>query len=114
MGAKDIIASLGPEIQNPSAFVTRRCKEVSRSEPRRGDGGHRAAPMVTVFYDGISVQISWPSPEAACQQLVSRGILDDRSADFLLKLPERAAWDIVNRIGPDVRNPSAFVTRECK
>mmetsp|Transcript_87853 Transcript_87853/g.137568 ORF Transcript_87853/g.137568 Transcript_87853/m.137568 type:complete len:366 (-) Transcript_87853:52-1149(-) len=111
--AKDIISSLGPDVRNPSAFVTRRCKELLKNG---GELAYSPVPVsvVTVFHDGVGHPIEWRSRESALDQLMSRGILDERSADFLTKLSENAAWDIVSRLGPDVRNPSAFVTREAK
>lgn len=115
--AKDIVSSLGPDVRNPSAFVTRRCKETSV-----GRGGASslapapAATSLTVYnvHTGTNIVIDWHTRSSALEQLVSHGILDENSADFLFKIPEDATWDIVSRLGPDVRNPSGFVTREAK
>merc|ERR1712232_259373 len=103
--AKDIVSALGPDVRNPSAFVTRRCKESLKTG---GEIPYIPVSVVTVFHEGIGHPIEWRSREAALDQMFSLGILDERSADFLTKLSENAAWDIVSRLGPEVRNPSAF------
>merc|ERR1719382_1121802 len=46
--------------------------------------------------------------------LVKQGVLDKSSADMLMQVPEQRAQDILNRLGPDVRTPSAWVTRQIK
>mmetsp|Transcript_109029 Transcript_109029/g.339799 ORF Transcript_109029/g.339799 Transcript_109029/m.339799 type:complete len:150 (-) Transcript_109029:90-539(-) len=125
---KDILSSLGPEVRNPSAFVTRKAKAVLQSEsPARFgessayDGGSRGMHSydedprsVSIYFSGSRTSVAWHSQQQALDELVSRGILDQRSSDFLAKLPERAARDIVASLGPDVRNPSAFVTKEAR
>lgn len=160
--AKDIVSSLGPEVRNPSAFVTRRLKELravakdvfwepipeQHSHGFQGsacpagpaaffgrNGGDNmfgtwqsAPPMmehssdrsmhpgqtITVYHNGVPVTVMWQSQAQALQELLSRGVLDQRSADFLAKIPEASAWEILAALGPDVRNPSAFVTREAR
>jgi hypothetical protein len=117
--AKEIVSALGPDVRNPSAFVTRRCAEMSGGGKGGkghggGHGGGHGCPTVPVFFQGQSIHIPWPNRDVALRELRSYGVLDDGSADFLGKLSEAAAWDIVSRLGPDVRNPSAFVTKECK
>lgn len=109
--AKDIVASLGPDVRNPSAFVTSRMKEL------RGGAVQHVEPMLpklTVHINGAPSVLEWRSREQVLEQLIVAGVLDQQSADFLTKVPEKAAWDILSALGPDVRNPSAFVTREAR
>merc|ERR1719210_268762 len=44
--------------------------------------------------------------------LLQKGILDERSVDFLKKAPSSLAAKVLLSLGPEVRNPSAFVTRK--
>jgi len=127
--ARDIVSSLGPEVRNPSAFVTRKVKAALQSEasPRLAEqasmanfrGAHEAPAdeepyAVTIYHNGARLAVPWHSQLQALEELVAQKILDQRSADFLAKLPEQTARDIVASIGPDVRNPSAFVTKEAR
>jgi len=130
--AKEIVSALGPEVRNPSAFVTRKVKAALHSDaplrfaeqlgaPAGGTprGSHTAAAteepqMLTVYHNGTRLALTWHFQQQALEELVARGVLDQRSADFLAKLPERTARDIVASLGPDVRNPSAFVTKEAR
>jgi hypothetical protein len=113
--AKEIVSSLGPEVRNPSAFVTKRARELLQGEaPASAQPPRPPAISVTVYHNGVPVKIPWHSQTQALDTLVDQGILDQRSADFLQKLPETAAWEILANVGPEVRNPSAFVTREAK
>merc|ERR1712054_430882 len=69
---------------------------------------------IEVHANGKTIPISWISKEQAVSELVQHGILDDGSADFLMKASDSQVKDIMSSLGPDVRNPSAFVTRRCK
>lgn len=120
--AKEIVSALGPEVRNPSAFVTRKVKAALQSEfpfkltevCLQQPQGSQDSPVVNVYHAGARVPVPWHSKAQAMEALVQRGILDQRSADFLVKIPDRAAREIVASLGPDVRNPSAFVTKEAR
>lgn len=78
------------------------------------DQGMHPGQTITVYNNGVPVTVMWQSQAQALQELLERGVLDQRSADFLVKIPEASAWEILAALGPDVRNPSAFVTREAR
>jgi len=111
---KDIISSLGPEIQNPSAFVTRRVKALGMSGAQAWFQDAPAHEVYHVYHEGKVRPLRWISKQQALATLVQWGVLDQSSADFLSKAPDDEAKEIVSMIGPDVRNPSAFVTRRMK
>merc|ERR1712032_805813 len=81
---------------------------------RPTDRGMHLGQTITVYHNGVPVTVMWQSQAQALQELLLRGVLDQRSADFLAKIPEASAWEILAALGPDVRNPSAFVTREAR
>jgi len=69
---------------------------------------------VEIFANGQYMTIAWTSQEDVLACLVERGVLDQRSAEFVGMLHEEAVYDIVSKIKEDIKNPSAFVTREAK
>eukprot|EP00812_Abedinium_dasypus_P009021 NODE_2740_length_884_cov_488.034982.p1 GENE.NODE_2740_length_884_cov_488.034982~~NODE_2740_length_884_cov_488.034982.p1 ORF type:complete len:267 (+),score=77.22 NODE_2740_length_884_cov_488.034982:59-802(+) len=110
--AKETVAALGPDVRNPSAFVTKLLREVT-GRPH-GQTLQQPVETLTLHCNGALVSLQWFSAPQALSQLVALGVLDEGSADFLGKVPEHTAKEIVSGLGPDVRNPSAFVTRACK
>lgn len=112
--AKDILVSIGPEVRNPSAFVTRRITTVMPGAAVGGRPARAQGEVISFFAGGTETSLVWTSTEQAMQELVIAGILDERSADFLTQLPEETAKGIIRELGPEVRNPSAFVTKLAK
>jgi len=116
--AIDIVYALGPDVKNPSAFVTRRVKTLLEDLDKGGhemdDRGARHSQSLTIYQNGTPMRLEWRSRDFALERLVARGVLDQRSSDYLTKIPEEAALEIVSALGPEVRNPSAFVTKEVR
>ncbi|CAK0817768.1 unnamed protein product [Prorocentrum cordatum] len=115
--AKSVIASLGPEVRNPSAFVTRKLKALRAQDTGMSydsGGSWRKDDVIMVHFGGSAKPLQWQTRDTALAQLKEWGVLDEVSADFLSKAPEHCAKEIIGSIGPEVRNPSAFVTRKVK
>merc|ERR1712228_811751 len=113
--AKDIVKQLGPEVRNPSAFITRSLKKLQLNpnaqqpahvqawqppaawHPGKGAGKGKgvvayAAPVaavyqLTIYSGGVPVIVDWHSRDQALQDLMNQGILDQPSADYLTKIP---------------------------
>merc|ERR1711871_794135 len=102
--AKEIVASLGPDVRNPSAFVTRKLKWLQHEGGGKGKGnvqaGVKTGETFTVHFQGSTRPLQWFSTEQALAELVSWGVLDEGSADFLSKAPEHEAKSIVASLGP--------------
>lgn len=118
--AKRVIQSLGPDVRNTSAIVTRMLKEAQKQQSFSpmvaGDGGAAEVTggqfeVITIYHNGEPMQIEFGSVEETVQSLIDSGILDQSSADFLLKVTWEEAKDCLVGLGPDVRNPSAYVTK---
>lgn len=117
--AHDVVASLGPAVRNPSAFVTTKLKEVAANgwTSLNGGGSMHELPrgpteVIDVFYSGAYRPLMWQTRDQAVAELVSMGVIDGVSADFLLKATPEQAKAVIQSLGPDVRNPSAFVTKK--
>jgi len=101
--ALNMLAQVDDGVRNPSAFIMslahRRLK--GGGGPPGGKGG--PAP---------------PPPGPTLPELVEQGIarirLDESATRMLHELSPEHALDIIDQIGDDVRNPSAFVTAEVR
>lgn len=125
--ARDLVAGIGPDVRNPSAYIVRAARQIMGAPPPPPPREHRDfrdareardtrdnPSVLPVYHNGARHSLEWSSPAGAAEQLFAWGVLDDRSAGWLAKLNENDAWNIVKALGPDVRNPSAFVTKEAR
>lgn len=110
--AKEILASLGPEARNPSAIVTKKVKDLQQCGSLPYDELlANSLDVLCVHCNGFPRDLKWESQSQAVKTLVSWGVLDDSSANFLLKAPEEYAKEIISNLGAGARNPSAVVTK---
>lgn len=115
--ARTIVAALDEKVRNPSAFVTKKMKELQQNGPLSALSGLHASGAsdeVQFYHQGNKLTLTWSSKEVALEELKSYGILDDVCIDYLMKTTDYVAKDIISQLGPDVRNPSAFVTKKLK
>merc|ERR1712032_53288 len=118
--ARECVIGLGPDVRNPSAFVTRALNRMVRDRAVPYGGAHAAITrgpkpeVITVYVNQQPTEIYWCSKEQAIQELIGMGLLDDGSGSFLMKAPDQHARDIIRKLGPDVRNPSALVTNQLR
>lgn len=98
--ALNIIEQVDDKVRNPSAFI------MSIATRQKGSGKGTGANSVRA---GGSSRAS-AEIEDRCRHLR----LDDSAARMLSELPTERALDILDQIGDDVRNPSAFVTAEAR
>merc|ERR1719487_2501473 len=69
---------------------------------------------ITIYQHGQPRTLQWVSKEAVVEQLIVWEILDQNSAAFLLKASDGEAKEALTALGPQVRNPSAVLTRKLK
>jgi len=126
--AKRIVAALGPNVHNSSAYVTKSVKEIHRgcSGQQEQVMGKSKPPMVvkvkakvvecpvTVYSNGQELTFDWISKEQAAQTLLAEGILDARSAEYLTMASPQAAWEAVECLTAECRNASAVVTKRLR
>jgi len=91
--------------------------EAGKTRPALGEGKSpaRLSPVILrVIHNGVAQELKWISKEQALTCLTEWGVLDTSSAGMLRQVSEEDAREIVSSLGPEVRNPSAFVTKALK
>eukprot|EP00746_Dinoflagellata_sp_MGD_P151698 gnl/MRDRNA2_/MRDRNA2_83194_c0_seq4.p1 gnl/MRDRNA2_/MRDRNA2_83194_c0~~gnl/MRDRNA2_/MRDRNA2_83194_c0_seq4.p1 ORF type:complete len:792 (+),score=183.22 gnl/MRDRNA2_/MRDRNA2_83194_c0_seq4:78-2453(+) len=115
--AKQVVSTLGPHITNYSAVVTKRLKEMMNS----GALTKEQIPLsegnfeeIEVYCQGVPRRIKWFGMQQTLGKLIQWGMLDDNSANYVMRASEEQAKEIIRSIGPYCQNPSALVTRKVK
>lgn len=95
--ALNMIEQVDKSVRNPSAFIMSMAHRTGKS---KGGGVPRSAA-------GFSL-------EDRIQERCKKLGLDPSASRIIQELPPESAWGILEQIGDDVRNPSAFVTAEVR
>merc|ERR1712224_451034 len=85
--ALNIVSALTPDVRNPSAFVTRKMKELQRAggitAPGKGQPLHESYEEIQFYYQGSAQSLLWSSKEDVLSELMAIGMLDERRQTFL-------------------------------
>merc|ERR1712039_300645 len=93
--AASMLDQVDGNVRNPSAFI------MSLTRANKGKGSSRAV-------------VPGPSMDDRIDEHVQRLALDQSAARMITELSPEHALSILDQIGDDVRNPSAFVTAEAR
>lgn len=93
--AASILDQIDGNVRNPSAFI------MSLARANKGKGSSRAA-------------VPGPSMDSRIDEHVQRLALDQSAARMIAELSPEHALSILDLVGDDVRNPSAYVTAEAR
>jgi len=99
--ALGILEQVGEGVRNPSAFVTAMA--------------HRNPPAPGVVVPPTVNRPPPPNPSVSVSDRIEKAIeklgLDEGASKLILQLPSDKALDILEHVGEDVRNPSAFIAK---
>lgn len=98
--ALELLDQVSDKVRNPSAFVTKMCSRIA-NQPQQSTHRSRSRSPRPTSIKGVLEDTIWKLK------------LDESATRGLHQFPPVKALRMLEQVGSDVRNPSAFVTKMC-